>query len=120
VADEFAAPTFANMIEGGRTPYLPADTVGYTDVKMFDTPGYRNSSRDDSRRYEDLAAIGFDIVVYPLFAATRALQGAYGALAADGTAEAAETVDFDAVEEAIDAPAYRERERRYPEESADE
>ena len=80
VADEFAVPTFANMLEGGRTPYLPADTVGYTDVKMFDTPGYRNSSRDDSRRYEDLAAIGFDIVVYPLVrgdaGAPRSLRGA--------------------------------------------
>ena len=28
------------------------DTVGYTDVTMFDTTGYRNPSRDDSRQYE--------------------------------------------------------------------
>ena len=27
------------------------DTVGYSYVKMFDTPGYRNPSRDDSRQY---------------------------------------------------------------------
>ena len=28
------------------------DTVGYNYVKIFDTPGYRNPSRDDSRQYE--------------------------------------------------------------------
>ena len=27
-------------------------TVGYTDVKTFDTPGCRNPSRDDSRQYQ--------------------------------------------------------------------
>ena len=96
VADEFGVPTFANMIEGGQTPYLPA---------------------------EELDAIGFDIVVYPLsglFAATRALQEAYGAIAADGTAEAAATVGFDEFEAAIGAAAYRERERRYAGASGDE
>ena len=123
VADEFAAPTFAHVIEGGRTPSLPADTVGHTHVTTFDTPGCRTPSRDDSRQYEDLAAIGFDIVVYPLsglFAATRALRGAYGALATDGRVEIPETVDFDAFEEATDAPAYRERERQHAAGSADE
>ena len=96
VADEFGVPTFANMIEGGRTPYLPA---------------------------EELGTIGFDIVVYPLsglFAATRALQEAYGTLAADGTAGAVEAVDFDEFEAAIGAPAVRERERRYADGAADE
>jgi ribosome biogenesis GTPase A len=29
------------------------NTVGYNDVKIFDTPGYRNPSRDDSRQYND-------------------------------------------------------------------
>ena len=29
-----------------------SDTVGYTYVKMFDTPGYRNPSRDYSQQYE--------------------------------------------------------------------
>ncbi|MBB6645485.1 isocitrate lyase/PEP mutase family protein [Halobellus ruber] len=93
VAEEFDVPTFANMIEGGQTPYLPAS---------------------------ELDAIGFDIVVYPLsglFAATRALQETYAALAADGTAGAAETVDFEAFEAAIGAEAFRERERRYAEQS---
>jgi hypothetical protein len=33
-----------------------ADTVGYTDVKSFDTPGCRNPSRDDSRQYEPFGA----------------------------------------------------------------
>ena len=46
--------------------------------------------------------------------------GSYGALVTDGTAEAAETVDFDAFEEATDAPAYRERERQHAAGSADE
>jgi methylisocitrate lyase len=89
IAAEFDVPTFANMIEGGQTPYLPASELG---------------------------AIGFDIVVYPLsglFAATRALQETYATLAADGTAGAAETVDFEAFEAAIGAEAFRERERRY-------
>ena len=96
IAGEFAVPTFANVIEGGKTPYLPA---------------------------EELDAIGFDIVVYPLsglFAATRALQEAYATLAADGTAGAVEAVDFDEFEAAIGAPAVRERERRYADGSADE
>jgi hypothetical protein len=38
-------------LETLKRPY-PTDTVGYTDVKMFDTPGCRNPSRDDSRQYE--------------------------------------------------------------------
>jgi len=95
VAEEFDVPTFANMIEGGQTPYLPAP---------------------------ELDAIGFDIVVYPLsglFAATRALQEVYGTLAADGTAAAADAVGFDGFEDAIGAAAYRERERRYAERSTE-
>ena len=31
-----------------------ADTVGYNYVKSFATPGWRNTSRDYSRQYEDL------------------------------------------------------------------
>lgn len=96
VADEFDVPTFANMIEGGQTPYLAA---------------------------QDLHEIGFDIVVYPLsglFAATRALQETYGTLAAEGTAEAADAVAFDEFEQAIGAPALRDRERRYAGQSVEE
>ncbi|GGI99661.1 hypothetical protein GCM10008995_06860 [Halobellus salinus] len=29
------------------------DTVGYNSVKIFDTPGCRNTSRDYSRQYEN-------------------------------------------------------------------
>jgi methylisocitrate lyase len=89
IADEFDTPVFANMIEGGQTPYLTA---------------------------EELDGIGFDIVVYPLsglFAATRALQEAFTTLADEGTAETVDAVGFDEFESVIDAETYRERERRY-------
>ncbi|MFB6219408.1 MAG: oxaloacetate decarboxylase [Halobacteriaceae archaeon] len=89
VAGEFDAPTFANMIEGGKTPYLPAD---------------------------ELDRIGFDIVVYPLsalFAVSNALEETYGALSETGTAEAVETHTFEEFEAVIDAEAYRETEARY-------
>jgi alcohol dehydrogenase (NADP+) len=33
-------------------PSSEPDTVGYNDVKSFDTPGCRNPSRDDIRQYE--------------------------------------------------------------------
>jgi len=91
VADEFDAPTFANMIEGGKTPYLPAD---------------------------DLEEIGFDIVVYPLsalFAVSAALEGTYGTLYEEGTAAGVEGHGFEAFEAIIDAEQYRETERRYAE-----
>ena len=54
-------PTVANMIEQGRTPLRPRD---------------------------DLAALGFQLVLYPLtglYAAARALEAVYGSLLADGT-----------------------------------
>jgi 2-methylisocitrate lyase-like PEP mutase family enzyme len=66
--DELAAigrrapkPTVANMIEQGRTPLRPRD---------------------------DLAALGFQLVLYPLtglYAVARALEDVYGSLLADGT-----------------------------------
>ena len=66
--DELAAigrrapkPTVANMIEQGRTPLRPRD---------------------------DLAALGFQLVLYPLtglYAAAGALEAVYGTLLADGT-----------------------------------
>lgn len=89
VASAFDAPTFANMIEGGQTPYLP---------------------------YHELEAIGFDIVVYPLsglFAATRALAETFSALHEEGTTEGIDTVSFDEFEDVIGAESFRERERRY-------
>ncbi len=92
IAEAFETPVFANMIEGGQTPYLPP---------------------------EELEAIGFDIVVYPLsglFAATRALEETFETLQRDGTTASVDTVDFDAYEQIIDAPAFRACEREYAEE----
>lgn len=92
VADAFDAPTFANMIEGGKTPVLPA---------------------------EELAEMGFDIVVYPLtalFAMTRAVGEAYEALATHGTTDAVDTVDFGQFEDVLGTEAYRRRQREYADE----
>jgi 2-methylisocitrate lyase-like PEP mutase family enzyme len=55
------APNVANMIEGGRTPVLPR---------------------------QELAALGFHLILYPLaglFAAARAMESVYRALKDDGT-----------------------------------
>jgi 2-methylisocitrate lyase-like PEP mutase family enzyme len=59
-AGETGTPMLANMTEGGKTPYLPA---------------------------EELARLGFAIVIFPvttLLAATRALQTTLGGLMRDG------------------------------------
>lgn len=89
VAEAFDVPTFANMIEGGKTPYL---------------------------HYDELNDIGFDIVVYPLaglFAATRALQDTFTTLRNEGTTETVDTVSFDEFEDIVGAAEFRERERHY-------
>lgn len=89
IASAFDVPTFANMIEGGKTPVLPAD---------------------------ELESIGFDIVVYPLsalFAATQAMQNAYETLATEGTTTGVDGVSFDEFEGVIDAEGYRATEARY-------
>lgn len=60
------APNVANMLEGGRTPILPR---------------------------ERLAALGFQLIVYPLaalFAAAKAIEGIYAKLRRDGTTLGAE------------------------------
>lgn len=60
------APNVANMLEGGRTPILPR---------------------------ERLAALGFQLIVYPLsalFAAAKAIQAIYAKLRSDGTTLGAE------------------------------
>ena len=91
IAGEFDAPTFANMIEGGKTPYL---------------------------HYEELEEIGLDIVVYPvlpIFAATRAMEDALETLRDEGSAEGVETTSFHEFEDLIGAEEFRERERRYAE-----
>jgi methylisocitrate lyase len=89
VATAFDAPTFANMIEGGKTPYLSA---------------------------AELSEIGFDLAVWPLsplFAATRAMQASYHTLRETGSAEGVDAVSFEEFEDVVDAEAYRERERAY-------
>jgi methylisocitrate lyase len=95
IAGAFDAPTFANMIQGGKTPFLTAG---------------------------ELEDIGFDIVVFPLaalFAATQAIQETYDTLAAEGTTGPVPGVTFEAFEAVIDAPAYREQERRYADDGPD-
>ncbi|HPD14438.1 MAG TPA: oxaloacetate decarboxylase [Planctomycetota bacterium] len=60
------APNVANMLEGGRTPILPR---------------------------ERLAALGFQLIVYPLaalFAAAKAIEAIYAKLRSDGTTLGAE------------------------------
>ncbi|MFD1588957.1 oxaloacetate decarboxylase [Halorientalis brevis] len=89
IANAFDVPTFANMVEGGKTPVLPAD---------------------------ELESIGFDIAVYPLtalFAATQAMQDAYETLATERTTAGVEGVSFEEFEEVVDAAGYREQEARY-------
>ncbi|MFB6284852.1 MAG: oxaloacetate decarboxylase [Halobacteria archaeon] len=89
VAEGFDAPTFANMIEGGKTPYLEAD---------------------------ELDEMGFDMVVYPLsglFAATRALDEAFGSIAESGSAADVDAVSFDEYDEVIDAERYRGLSEKY-------
>ena len=89
VAAAFDVPTFANMVEGGKTPFLE--------------PG-------------ELEAIGFDVVVYPLtglFAATAAMGEAFDALVAGEAPGDLEIVSFEEFEEMIGAEDARERERRY-------
>ncbi|WP_336003038.1 isocitrate lyase/PEP mutase family protein [Halorientalis halophila] len=89
IASEVEAPTFANMVEGGKTPVLSA---------------------------AELDEIGFDVAVYPLsalFAATKAMADAYETLADEGTTESVDGVTFDEFEAVVDADGYRELERRY-------
>lgn len=90
-ATAFDVPTFANMIEGGKTPYLS---------------------------YDELEEVGFDVVVYPLsglFSYTRAVRETYDALADDGETSSVEKLSFDEYDELIGADEYREMEKRYAE-----
>ena len=87
----FDAPTFANMIEGGKTPYMS---------------------------YDELETLGFDVVVYPLsslLAYTRVVRDTYTALADEGETSSVKKVSFDEYDEIIGAEEYRETERRYAE-----
>ncbi|MDJ0554972.1 MAG: oxaloacetate decarboxylase [Microcoleaceae cyanobacterium MO_207.B10] len=83
-------PLFANMIEGGKTPVLSG---------------------------QELAEIGFKIVVYPLsglFAATKAMMNCYRQLFENGTtAGLTDIVSFQDFEEVIEVPKYRQLERNF-------
>lgn len=89
VANSFSAPSFANMIEGGKTPYLT---------------------------YHELQDIGFDVVVYPLstlFAASHAVERSLEALMEGGSTEGVDALSFEEFDEVIGAERYRELEKRY-------
>ena len=90
IAASFDVPLFANMIEGGKTPFLSAP---------------------------DLEKLGFKLVVYPLsglFAATRAVQEMARHLKETGsTAGFDRIVAFSEFEGVIEAPRYREIEARF-------
>ena len=83
------APLFANMIEGGRTPFLSAP---------------------------ELEEIGFKIVVYPLsglFTTTKVIQEMAARLKGTGTTLGTEMVSFDEFYELIGVPRFRELESRF-------
>ncbi len=89
IAKGLDAPTFANMIEGGKTPYLEA---------------------------EELEEIGFDVVVYPLaaiFSAARRLKQMYRTLKSEGSTRSEDLMDFDEFDELIDSDAYADVVRKY-------
>ena len=90
IASSFDVPLFANMIEGGRTPFLSAP---------------------------QLQELGFKMVVYPLsglFAATRAVQELARELKKTGTtAGYDEMVSFHEFEDVIGVHDYREIEARF-------
>jgi len=90
VAGSFDAPVFANMVEGGKTPFLSA---------------------------QELERIGFNMVVYPLsglFAATRAMQNVAGHLKRTGTSEGFEQMaSFSEFEKVIGLHDYNELEAKF-------
>ena len=83
-------PLFANMIEGGKTPFLSA---------------------------QELERLGFKMVVYPLsglFAATRAIQDMAGHLKATGSTSGYDRmVSFSQFEQVIDLARYRDIEAQF-------
>lgn len=89
IAAAFDAPTFANMVEGGKTPYLPP---------------------------AELESLGFDFVVYPvstLFAAVHGMNDALGTLREQGTCDPDQTVSFDAFEDVIGTAAFERLAQEY-------
>jgi methylisocitrate lyase len=91
IAEAFPdVPLFANMIEGGKTPFLGA---------------------------EELKDLGFKIVVFPLsglFSATKAMEACFRYLRQHGTTDVlGETLSFKEFEKLIDVPKYRELEEKF-------
>lgn len=84
------APIFANMIEGGKTPFLNA---------------------------KELEELGFKIVVFPLsglFTATKAMAACFRHLKENGTTAGFENLlTFKEFEEVIEVEKYREIERNF-------
>ncbi len=82
-------PTLANMIEGGRTPFLPA---------------------------AELNALGFALALYPtgpLYAAAKAVTAYAETLKASGTTEGADIIRFEAFNTLIGLPDYTRLEQHY-------
>ncbi|MEM7007892.1 MAG: oxaloacetate decarboxylase [Thermodesulfobacteriota bacterium] len=83
-------PLFANMVEGGKTPFLSST---------------------------ELEELGYKIVVYPLaglFSATKALESCFNHLKENGTTLGFEDMlDFKEFEDVIDTPSYRELESKF-------
>jgi methylisocitrate lyase len=90
IGASFRLPLFANMIEGGKTPFLSA---------------------------QELERLGFKLVVYPLsglFAATKAVQDMARHLKAAGTTSGYDRmVSFHQFEEVIGAQCYRDVETQF-------
>ncbi|NES83615.1 MAG: oxaloacetate decarboxylase [Moorea sp. SIO2B7] len=84
------APLFANMIEGGKTPFFSG---------------------------EDLKELGFKIVVYPLsglFSATKAMITCFRQLKENGTTSGfKDLVSFQEFEELIEVPKYQQLEKQF-------
>jgi carboxyvinyl-carboxyphosphonate phosphorylmutase len=86
-----STPTLANMIEGGRTPFLPA---------------------------AELEALGFGIALYPtgpLYAAAKAVKGYVEELKTAGTtaAKVQDMIAFEEFNQLIGLPEYNRLEERY-------
>lgn len=83
-------PLLANMVEGGRTPTLPA---------------------------EELEALGFRVGVFPLsglYAAAAAMRRCFAHLKAKGTTEGFDVgLDFQGFEEIVATESWRDTERRF-------
>ena len=90
IAASFEAPLFANMIEGGKTPFLSA---------------------------QELERLGFKLVVYPLsclFAATRAMEEVARHLGETGSTSGYDRMaSFQQFEEVIGLQQYRQIEAQF-------